>query len=67
MIRTTKEQERMKELNERMVDKTVRVTEGATNNWIGKVVGVMDHENFFVRKNRDSEPQVVNMFDIRSF
>ena len=66
MNRTEQEQKKMTEINERMVDRTVRVTEGQANSWIGKVVSVIDHENFFVRKNKDSETQTVNMFDIRS-
>jgi len=66
MIRTEKEQQKMKEINERMVDRTVRVNEGQANGWIGKVVSVIDHENFFIRKNKESEPQPVNMFNIRS-
>ena len=67
MTRTPQEQEKMMEVNERMVNKTVRVVEEKANSWIGKVTGVVDHENFFVKKNKDSEPQEVNMFDIRSF
>jgi hypothetical protein len=67
MIRSQEEQERMKEINERMVNKTVRVTEEKANSWTGKVVAVVDHENFSVRRSKDSEPQVVNMFDIRTF
>jgi hypothetical protein len=67
MIRTPEEQKRMKEINERMVDKTVRVIEAETNNWTGKVVEVIDHENFSIRRHKDSEPQTVNMFNIRSF
>ena len=67
MIRTPEEQEKMKEINERMINKTVRVTEGRTTSWIGKVLSVVDHENFTVRKSKDAEPQIVSMFDIRSF
>lgn len=67
MIRTPQEQGKMMEINQRMIDKTVRVVEASANSWIGKVVSVVDHENFFVRRNKDSEPQMVNMFDIRSF
>jgi len=67
MIRTQQEQGKMMEINQRMIDKTVRVVEASTSSWIGKVVSVVDHENFFVRKNKGSEPQMVNMFDIRSF
>ena len=66
MNRTDQEQKKMMEINERMVDRTVRVTEGQASGWIGKVVSVIDHENFFVRRNKDSEAQTVNMFDIRS-
>ena len=67
MIRTPEEQKKMMDINERMVNKTVRVTEEKTNSWTGKVVAVVDHENFSVRRNKDSEAQVVNMFDIRAF
>ena len=67
MIRSQEEQERMKEINERMVNKTVRVTDEKANSWTGRVVAVVDHENFSVRRSKDSEPQVVNMFDIRTF
>lgn len=67
MIRTQEEQQRMIEANERMVNRTVRVTEEKTSSWTGKVVAVVDHENFSVRRSKDSEPQVVSMFDIRSF
>jgi len=67
MIRTPEEQQVMKDINERMVNKTVRVAEGKASSWIGKVVSVVDHENFFVRRSKDSEPQIVNMFDIRTF
>ena len=67
MIRTPEEQQVMRDINERMVNKTVRVTEGKTSSWIGKVVSVVDHENFFVRRSKDSEPQKVNMFNIRTF
>jgi hypothetical protein len=66
MNRTDQEQKKMMEINERMVDRTVRVTEGQASGWIGKVVSVIDHENFFIRRNKDSEAQTVNMFDIRS-
>lgn len=67
MIRTPQEQDKMMEINQRMVDKTVRVVEANTSSWVGKVVSVVDHENFFVRKNKEASPQLVNMFNIRSF
>ena len=67
MIRTPQEQDKMMEINQRMIDKTVRVIEASANSWVGKVVSVVDHENFFIRRGKDDEPQIVNMFDIRSF
>jgi len=67
MIRTPQEQGEMMEINQRMIDKTVRVIEASANSWVGKVVSVVDHENFFIRRSKDAEPQIVNMFDIRSF
>jgi len=67
MIRTPEEQQKMMEINERMVNKTVRVVEGGTSSWVGKVTEVIDHENFFVKRSKDSEAQTVNMFNIRSF
>ena len=67
MIRTPEEQKKMMDINERMVNKTVRVTEGEANSWIGKVVSVVGHESFSVRRSKDSEPQKVSMFDIRTF
>jgi hypothetical protein len=48
-----------------MIDKTVKVLEGNFS-WIGRVVDVLDEQNFSVRKSRESVPQTVNMFNIRS-
>lgn len=53
------------DIHRRMIDKTVRVMEGSYT-WIGKVIDVADTENFLVKRNRDSEPKKINMFDIRS-
>ena len=53
------------DIHRRMIDKTVRVMEGSYT-WIGKVIDVVDTENFLVKRNRDSEPKKINMFDIRS-
>jgi len=53
------------DIHRRMIDKTVRVMDGSYT-WIGKVIDVVDAENFLVKRNRDSEPKKVNMFDIRS-
>ena len=52
------------DIHRRMIDKTVRVMEGSYT-WIGKVIDVVDTENFLVKRNRDSEPKKINMFDIR--
>ena len=53
------------EIHKRMVNKTVKVlTENSS--WIGRVVEVIDTENFAVSRNREADPQTVNMFNIRS-
>jgi len=57
--------EKILEIHKKMIDKTVKVLEGNFS-WIGRVVDVVDEQNFSVRKNRDSVPQTVNMFNIRS-
>jgi len=57
--------EKVLEIHSKMIDKTVRVFDGSYS-WIGKVVEVVDKDNFLVRRNRDSEPKKVSMFDIRS-
>ena len=57
--------EKILEIHKKMIDKTVKVLEGNFS-WIGRVVDVLDEENFSVRKNRESVPQTVNMFNIRS-
>jgi hypothetical protein len=57
--------EKILEIHKKMIDKTVKVLEGNFS-WIGRVVDVLDEENFSVKKSRDSEAQTVNMFDIRS-
>ena len=53
------------EIHRKMVDRTVRVLEGS-HSWIGKVMDIVDTDHFLVRRNRDSEPKKINMFDIRS-
>jgi len=58
-------QDKVLEIHKRMIDKTVRVLEQNTS-WIGRVVGVVDTQNFSVRRSKDSAPQTVNMFNIRS-
>jgi len=53
------------EIHKRMIDKTVRVLE-TNSSWIGRVVDVIDTQNFSVRRSKDSAAQTVNMFNIRS-
>ena len=46
----------------KMIGKEVRVV--AAENWIGPVLGVLDHENFLILKNGSTTK--VNVFDVRS-
>jgi|TARA_R100000700_G_scaffold39967_1_gene54176 hypothetical protein len=57
--------EKVLEIHRRMVDKTVRVLEGS-HSWIGKVMDVVDTDHFLIRRNKDSEPKKINIFDVRS-
>lgn len=66
MIRTEEEIKRMLDANKKMVDKTVKVVDTNESYWIGKVVDVVDHQTFSIRRNRNSEPKDINMFDVRS-
>ena len=66
MIRTKEEINKMVEANKKMVDKTVKVVDTNESYWIGKVMDVVDHETFSIRRNRNSEPKDINMFDVRS-
>ncbi len=65
MIRSPEEISSMMEINQKLVDKAVRVIEN-NGSWTGKVVAVIDHETFSVKRNKAAEPKSVNMFDIRS-
>lgn len=65
MIRSPEEVSAMMEINQKLIDKAVKVIEG-NGSWTGKVVGVVDHETFSVRRGKSSEPRDVSMFDIRS-
>jgi hypothetical protein len=64
-MRSDIDTERVLDIHRKMVDKTVRVLEGSYS-WIGKVVEIVDSENFLIKRNRESDPKQVNMFDIRS-
>ena len=65
MIRTPEEMSTMTEINQKLIDKSVRVIEG-DDSWVGKAVEVVDHETFSVKRNKASEAKNVSMFDIRS-
>jgi len=65
MIRTPEEMSTMTEVNQKLIDKSVRVIEG-DDSWVGKVIEVVDHETFSVKRNKASEAKNVSMFDIRS-
>ena len=65
MIRSPEEVSAMMEINQKLVDKAVKVVED-NGSWTGKVVGVVDHETFSIRRSKASEPKNVSMFDIRS-
>jgi hypothetical protein len=62
---TDTEPDKILEIHKKMVNKTVKVLDNSSS-WIGRVVEVIDTENFAISRNRDMEPQVVNMFNIRS-
>jgi hypothetical protein len=66
MIRTEEEIKKMVEANKKMVDKTVKVVDLDESYWIGKVMDVVDHETFSIRRNRNAEPKNINMFNVRS-
>jgi len=48
-----------------MIGKTVRVLDGDYS-WIGKVMEVLDEQNFSVKRSKEADPKKINMFDIRS-
>ena len=57
--------DRILEIHKRMINKTVKVLNN-NSSWVGRVVDVIDTENFAVSRSKDAEPQTVNIFDIRS-
>ena len=65
MIRSPEEVSAMIEINQKLIDKAVKVIENGSS-WTGKVVEVIDHETFSVKRNKSSEAKRVSMFDIRS-
>jgi len=65
MIRSPEEISTMMDINQKLVDKAVKVIE-KSGSWTGRVVGVIDHETFSVKKYKAAEPKSVSMFDIRS-
>lgn len=62
---TDTDPDKILEIHKKMLNKTVRVL-ADDSSWIGRVVEVIDTENFAVSKNREADPQTVNMFNIRS-
>tara|TARA_R110000751_G_scaffold260477_4_gene359840 strand:+ start:1588 stop:1785 length:198 start_codon:yes stop_codon:yes gene_type:complete len=62
---TDTDPDKILEIHKRMIDKSVRVLEGNAS-WVGRVVDVIDTENFSVRKGRESTSQAVSVFNIRS-
>lgn len=53
------------DIHRKMIDKPVRVMEGSYS-WVGKVIDIVDTDNFLVKRNKDTEPKKISMFDIRS-
>ena len=49
-----------------MIDKVVKVVDLNDSYWVGKIMDVIDHETFSIRKNKNSDPKNVNMFNVRS-
>ena len=67
MIRSDEEKKKMADANKKMVDKVVKIVDTTNDSyWVGKVMGVIDHETFSIRKNKNSEPKDINMFNVRS-
>jgi hypothetical protein len=67
MIRSEEEKKKMVEANKRMVDKVVKIVDPSSSSyWVGKIMEVIDHETFSIRRNKNSEPKDINMFDVRS-
>tara|TARA_B100000287_G_scaffold416444_1_gene451138 strand:+ start:421 stop:624 length:204 start_codon:yes stop_codon:yes gene_type:complete len=66
MIRSDEEKKKMVEINKKMIDKVVKVVDLNDSYWVGKVMDVIDHETFSIRRNKSSDPKNVNMFNVRS-
>ena len=62
---TDTDPDKILEIHKKMINKTVKVLND-NSSWVGRVVDVVDTENFAVSKSKDAEPQTVNIFDIRS-
>jgi len=58
--------DKIMDIHKRMIDKTVKVLSPNNSSWVGRVTDVVDEQTFSVRRHKDAEPQMVNMFDIRS-
>ena len=66
MIRSYEEKKKMVDVNKKMIDKVVKVVDLNDSYWVGKIMDVIDHETFSIRKNKNSDPKNVNMFNVRS-
>ena len=66
MIRSDEEKKKMVDVNKKMIDKVVKVVDLNDSYWVGKIMDVIDHETFSIRKNKNSDPKNVNMFNFRS-
>ena len=66
MIRSDEEKKKMVEINKKMIDKVVKIVDLNDSYWVGKIMDVIDHETFSIRKNKNSDPKNVNMFNVRS-
>ena len=66
MIRSDEEKKKMVDVNKKMIDKVVKVVDLNGSYWVAKIMDVIDHETFSIRKNKNSDPKNVNMFNVRS-
>ena len=66
MIRSDEEKKKMVEINKKMVDKVVKIVDLNDSYWVGKIMDVVDHETFSIRRNKNSDPKEVSIFNVRS-
>ena len=66
MIRSDEEKKKMVEINKKMIDKVVKIVDLNDSYWVGKVMDVVDHETFSIRRNKNSDPKNVYISNVRS-